>query len=73
MIEENGTIGFHAVGACAIGPDDDAVLDPRLRVRGVDGLRVADGSVWPIMPSGNCNAPIMAMAWKAAEMIVEDA
>ncbi|MCW2522502.1 MAG: alkJ 2 [Frankiales bacterium] len=69
----NGGPGYHASGACAMGPEDSAVVDSRLRVRGVQGLRVIDVSILPAMVSGNLNGPIMAMAWRAAEMILEDA
>ena len=54
------------------GNDPLAVLDPRLRVRGVSGLRVMDISVMPTMVSGNTNGPAMAMAWRAAQLISED-
>lgn len=67
-----GNCGFHAVSTCAMGADASAVLDPRLRVRGVEGLRVADISAMPSMPSGNTQAPAMAFAWRASEMILED-
>ena len=50
-----------------------AVVDERLRVRGIDGLRVADASVMPTMPSGNINAPVIMVAEKGAEMLLEDA
>ena len=62
----------HPLGTCKMGPDSDdtAVVDPQLRVRGVDGLRVVDGSVLPDMPGGNCNAPIIMMAEKAADLIL---
>ncbi|SCW59727.1 Choline dehydrogenase [Sphingobium faniae] len=65
----------HAVGTCRIGRADDplAVVDPRLRVRGIDGLRVMDCSVMPTQVSGNTNAPVMAMAVRAATLILEDA
>ncbi|MNG36320.1 Alcohol dehydrogenase [acceptor] [compost metagenome] len=56
-----------------MGARDDSVLDPRLRVRGVEGLRVMDLSVIPTMVSGNTNGPMMAMAWRAAQLILEDA
>lgn len=69
---EGGYSGYHAIGTCAMGPEDDAVVDSRLRVRGVDGLRVADCSVMPSMVAGNLNGPIMAMAWRAADFILED-
>lgn len=65
--------GFHSLGSCAIGPDDDDVVDNRLRVRGTSNLRVVDASVFPVIPSGNNNAPTMAMAWIAADLILEDA
>ncbi|MET0820579.1 MAG: GMC family oxidoreductase [Aeromicrobium sp.] len=60
---------YHAVGSCAMGSDDDAVVDADLRVRGVDGLRVVDASVLPHQVSGNSAAPVMALAWIAAERI----
>jgi choline dehydrogenase-like flavoprotein len=68
-----GGSGYHAVGTCRMGADADAVTDPRLRVRGVSGLRVVDCSVMPAIPSGNTNGPVMALAWRAAELILEDA
>jgi choline dehydrogenase-like flavoprotein len=68
-----GSSGYHAVGTCAMSPDDGAVTDPRLCVRGVSGLRVVDCSVMPTIPSGNTNGPVMALAWRAAELILEDA
>ncbi|WP_405139533.1 GMC family oxidoreductase [Nocardia sp. NBC_01388] len=66
-----GYCGYHAVGTCAMGPDDAHVVDAQLRVRGVDNLRVVDCSVMPTMVSGNLNGPIMAMAWHAADLITE--
>jgi choline dehydrogenase-like flavoprotein len=56
-----------------MGHDEQAVVDSRLRVRGVTGLRVMDLSVMPSMLSGNTNGPVMAMAWRASELIAEDA
>ncbi|MEP6868986.1 MAG: GMC family oxidoreductase N-terminal domain-containing protein [Novosphingobium sp.] len=67
-----GGCGLHAVSTCRMGKDPASVVDSRLRVRGVSGLRVMDTSVPPVMPSGNTNAPMMAMAWRAAELIRED-
>ena len=69
---DGGYTGYHAVGSCAMGPSDDDILDSRLRVRGVDGLRVVDCSSMPIMVAGNLNGPVMAMAARASEFIVED-
>ena len=65
---------FHPVGTCAMGPDGaaGAVLDARLRVRGVQSLRVVDGSVMPTIVSGNTNAPIVMIAERAAELVRED-
>ena len=56
-----------------MGPADDDVVDPSLLVRGVDNLRVMDCSVMPTMVSGNLNGPAMAMAWRAADLILATA
>lgn len=63
---------FHAVGSCAMGDSEEAVLDTRLRVRGVEGLRVADASVFPRQPSGGTAAPTMALGYLAAQTMIED-
>ena len=68
-----GQSGYHACGTCRLGSDGDSVVDPRLKVRGVHGLRVMDLSVAPTMISGNTNGPVMAMAWRGAQLILEDA
>lgn len=60
---------FHPVGTCAMGGSADAVCDPQLRVRGIDGLRVVDASVMPAAPRGNTNAPTIAVAECAADLI----
>jgi choline dehydrogenase-like flavoprotein len=64
-----GTCGYHAVGSCRMGSDAESVVDPELRVRGVNGLRVMDTSIIPQIPAGNTNGPTMAMAWRAADII----
>jgi choline dehydrogenase len=60
---------FHTCGTCAMGTGGNAVVDPLLRVRGVDGLRIADASVIPVIPSCNTNAPVVMIAERAADFI----
>ncbi len=66
FIRATATTVYHPCGTCRMGSDDAAVLDPQLRLRGVDGLRVVDASAMPLVPSSNIQPAVMMMAERAA-------
>ncbi len=72
-VRERGVSNLHPVGSCGMGHGPQAVVDPRLRVHGIPGLRVVDASVMPSIIAGNTNAPTIMIAEKASDMILEDA
>ena len=68
-IRNNSQTAYHPIGTCRMGQGPSTVVDERLRVHGIEGLRVADASIFPTMPSGNTNAPAIMVGEKAADLI----
>lgn len=73
FVRETGVTNHHPTSSCAMGTGSNSVVDPRLRVHGIDGLRVADASIMPSVVAGNTNAPSIMIGEKAAALILEDA
>ena len=69
-VRETAGVTQHPVGTCSMGAGADAVVDPALRVRGIEGLRVADASIMPTVPGGNTNAATIMVAEKASDLIL---
>jgi choline dehydrogenase len=72
FIRNYATTIYHPVGTCKMGNDPLAVVDERLRVRGIQGLRVADASIMPFIVNANTNAPCIMIGEKAADMILQE-
>ena len=69
-IRGNAETAYHPIGTCRMGPGSNAVVDDRLKVHGIEGLRIADASIFPTMPSGNTNAPSILVGERAADFIL---
>jgi choline dehydrogenase len=69
-MRNNSQTAYHPIGTCRMGPaGQNTVVDDKLRVHGIEGLRIADASIFPTMPSGNTNAPSIMVGEKAAQII----
>jgi choline dehydrogenase len=70
-IRATAATAYHPTGTCRMGADENSVVDGELCVRGVDGLRIADASVFPRLPGGNTNLPVIMVAERAAEFVAK--
>ena len=70
-IRSNSQTAYHPIGTCRMGPGPEAVVDDRLRVRGLEGLRIADASIFPTMPSGNTYAPSIMIGERVSDFVRE--
>ena len=72
FIRNNGATVYHAIGSCRMGIDENAVVTPSLKIKGLRNIRIADASIMPTMPSGNTNAATLMIAEKASDIIKKD-
>jgi choline dehydrogenase len=72
FVRKTSTSVYHPTGTCKMGQAEDAVVDERLRVYGIEGLRVVDASIMPSTVRGNTNAPVMMIGERASDLIIED-
>jgi choline dehydrogenase-like flavoprotein len=72
FLKANAFRPYHPVGTCRMGSDDRSVVDPQLRVRGAEGLRVVDASVFPTITSGNTNAPTIMLAERGVDLMLNN-
>jgi choline dehydrogenase-like flavoprotein len=71
-LRNNGATVYHAIGSCKMGIDENAVVTPSLKIKGLSNIRIADASIMPTMPSGNTNAATLMIAEKASDIIKKD-
>jgi choline dehydrogenase len=71
-LSKSESTGYHVSGTCRMGSDSNAVVDPQLKVRRLEGIRVADTSIIPSLPSGNTNALAMVIGLRASQFILSD-